>query len=112
MGGLSSKRPSNRSRHMAHLRNIAFGIVIAVAATLHADVKPAAIFSDHMVLQQGMSVPVWGWADPGEQVKVTIGYPAGTTGYPAAPSLPQTKTATAGADGKWMIRLDSITPTS
>ena len=37
---------------------------------LWADVKPAALFGDHMVLQQGMSVPVWGWADPGEQVTV------------------------------------------
>src|SRR4051812_45868780 len=37
------------------------------------DVKPAALFSDHMVLQQEMPVPVWGWADPGEQVTVTIG---------------------------------------
>jgi len=62
--------------------------------TLWADVKPAALFGDHMVLQQGMSVPVWGWADPGEQVKVSI---AG-----------QTQKATAGADRKWMVRLDNL----
>ena len=64
------------------------------ATALLADVKPAALFGDHMVLQQGMSVPVWGWADPGEQVTVGI---AG-----------QKQTATAGADRKWMVRLNKL----
>jgi sialate O-acetylesterase len=66
--------------------------------TLRADVKPAALFGDHMVLQQGMTVPVWGWADPGEQVTVMI--------------ASQTQTATAGADGKWMVRLKNLTTTA
>ena len=56
--------------------------------------KPAALFGDHMVLRQGMFVPVWGWADPGEQVTVRV---AG-----------QKHTATAGADRKWMVRLDNL----
>ena len=30
------------------------------------------IFSDHMVLQQGRSVPVWGEAAPKEQIVVTL----------------------------------------
>jgi sialate O-acetylesterase len=64
------------------------------STALLADVKPAALFGNHMVLQQGMSVPVWGWAEPGEQVTVTI---AG-----------QTQTATAGADRKWMVRLADL----
>jgi hypothetical protein len=51
-----------------------------------------------MVLQQGMSVPVWGWADPGEQVTVTI---AG-----------QKQSATAGADRKWMLRLTNLRASS
>jgi sialate O-acetylesterase len=59
-----------------------------------ADVKPAALFSDHMVLQQGMAVPVWGWADPGEQVTVTIG--------------DQKQTATTGDDKKWMVKLTDL----
>jgi len=32
--------------------------------------KPFSIFSDNMVLQQGMSIPVWGWASPGEEIHV------------------------------------------
>ncbi len=67
-------------------------------SALRADVKPAALFSNHMVLQQGMSVPVWGWADRGEKVTVSI---AG-----------QTQTATAGPDKKWMVHLENLKPSS
>ena len=41
-----------------------------VACALHAAVKLPALISDHMVLQQGMPVRIWGSADPGESVKV------------------------------------------
>lgn len=54
----------------------------------------AAIFSDGMVLQRQEPVPVWGKADPGSVVHVTF--------------QDQKKTATANADGKWMVRLDSM----
>jgi len=40
---------------------------------LRADVRMPGIFGDHMVLQQGIKIPVWGWADPGEEVTVTLG---------------------------------------
>ena len=59
-----------------------------------APIAPAALFSDHMVLQNGMTVPVWGMADPGEKVTVKI---AG-----------QTKSATADATGKWMVKLEKL----
>jgi sialate O-acetylesterase len=42
----------------------------ASAFAARADVKLPAVFSDNMVLQQGVSVTVWGWADEGEQVTV------------------------------------------
>jgi sialate O-acetylesterase len=38
-----------------------------------ADVHLPHIFGDHMVLQRGKPIHIWGSADPGEQVKVTIG---------------------------------------
>lgn len=37
-----------------------------------AEVELPRIFSDHMVLQGGQKVPVWGWATPGGTVTVTI----------------------------------------
>jgi len=59
-----------------------------------AEVKPASLFSDHAVLQSGMSVPVWGTAAAGEKVTVAI------NGVSAS--------ATAGADGRWMVRLKKL----
>ena len=63
----------------------------ATAFPLHADVKLPAIFGDHMVLQQEAKVPVWGMADAGEKVTVTVG--------------DHTATTTTGADGKWRVDL-------
>jgi sialate O-acetylesterase len=73
---------------------IAAIVLAAAAAPAHSQVKPNALFSDHMVLQSGMSVPVWGTAAPSEKVSVTL--------------LKQTKTATAGADGKWTVHLAKL----
>jgi hypothetical protein len=50
---------------------------------------------------------VWGWADPGEQITVSIGPQPGWTAYPPL-AQPQQQKATAGADGKWMVKLDEL----
>jgi len=71
-------------------------LILTLAAPLAADVKPFALFGDHMVLQSGMSVPVWGTASPGERVGVTLNG--------------QKRSATASADGKWMVRLKNLKP--
>jgi len=68
--------------------------VLAAAFAAHGFVKTATPFADNMVLQRGRAVPVWGVADPGE--KVTVAF-AG-----------QTKTAQAGAYGKWCVSLDAM----
>ena len=68
--------------------------VLATAFAAYGFVKTATPFADNMVLQRGRAVPVWGVADPGE--KVTVAF-AG-----------QTKTAQAGADGKWSVSLDAM----
>jgi sialate O-acetylesterase len=68
----------------------------SLSVTLHSsgEVSLPAMFSEHMVLQSGVPVPVWGWADPGEEVTVTIGQ--------------QTKTTKAGANKKWGVKLDPL----
>lgn len=68
--------------------------VCMMSWTLSAAVKMPKIFGDNMVLQRGIPAPVWGWADNGEKVTVSF---AG-----------QEKTATAGEDGKWMVKLDPL----
>jgi sialate O-acetylesterase len=50
----------------------AFLLVFVCTTSVSADVKLPAIFSDHMVLQADASVPVWGWAEPGEEVTVSF----------------------------------------
>ena len=79
------------------LRILAFaGLAIFHPHTASADVRLPAIFSDHAVLLSDAPVPVWGWADAGEKVEVSI---AG-----------QTKSATPDASGKWMLKLDALKP--
>ncbi len=60
-----------------------------------ADLKLAAVFSDHMVIQREKPVPVWGWADAGESITIEF---AG-----------QEKSTTADAKGKWQVKLDPMT---
>lgn len=69
-------------------------LFLASTSLAMADVKLPAIFSDHFVLQRDAAVPVWGWAEPSEEVSVSIGG--------------QTQKAKAGADGKWMVKLDKL----
>ena len=68
-------------------------LMILGTSTLRADIKLPAIFSDHMVLQQGIKIPVWGWADPGEAVTVKLGNKSAQT--------------TADPTGKWRVDLEN-----
>lgn len=77
---------------------LSIGVVLLLSASAHADVTLPSIFSDHMVLQKNVAVPVWGWADPGEKVTVSI---AG-----------QSRTATADAAGNWKLKLGKLSADS
>ena len=55
-----------------------------------------SLFGDHMMVQRGRPVPVWGWADPGEKISVTLG--AATAATVAAP------------DGRWRVDLPAQQP--
>jgi sialate O-acetylesterase len=66
----------------------------ALAPLAHAKIKLPALVGDHMVLQQESRDNVWGWANPGEKITVKFGEKSGT--------------ATAGADGKWSVRLSEL----
>ena len=68
--------------------------------------KPAielgAPFADNAILQRQMPVPVWGWSKPGTEITVEF------APRPGSGQAGQKKTATAGADGKWMLKLDAL----
>ena len=50
---------------------IVWGLILPVS-TLRADISLPKIFSDHMVLQQNTSAPVWGTAEPAQKLVVTF----------------------------------------
>ena len=78
------------------LRPATFLAAAAIAAcvptaTPAEDLRVAGLFADHMVLQRGKPVPVWGWADPGTEVTVS--------------ARGQSASATADPDGRWTAEL-------
>ena len=79
---------------MRRIFAIVVSSLVLVAAPASAEVRLPAFFSDGMVLQQGTRVPVWGFADPGEEVSVTLSG--------------QTRTVKADSEGRWMMRLDQL----
>src|SRR5262245_34079770 len=71
-------------------KTLGLAVVTALVTSARADVRLPALFSDNMVLQQGTTTAVWGWADDREEVQVTF----------------RGKTAKATAqNGKWMVKL-------
>lgn len=74
--------------------NVLAVVVFASFSNVLADVKLPSIIGDNMVLQADMKDPIWGWADPGESVKVSIDG--------------QVKQTKAAKDGKWMVKLNPI----
>ena len=67
---------------------------LSVAGLAQDNPVVSKLFSDHMVLQRGMLVPVWGTCKAGTMVTVKFGA--------------QEKSAEAHKDGKWMVKLDAL----
>ena len=79
----------------SHVRLTAVIAFAAWGITCVADPVLPTLFTDHMVLQQGRPVHVWGKADPREKVAVDF---AG-----------HTATATTDANGRWTLFLPALT---
>ena len=60
-------------RFAVTLRGRLIGIFFLTFSVVRADVTLPPVFGDHMVLQQGITLPVWGYASPGERVSVLFG---------------------------------------
>ena len=84
-----------RTIHRTKLRWVAtLAIILAAPMCLRADVRLPSLFTEHMVLQQGQQNRVWGWAENGEQVNVSI--------------CGQTQSTEAGGDGQWSVQLEPL----
>ena len=68
-----------------------FLIAAAFPLAARGDVKLPKIFGDSMVLQQKSQAAIWGWADKGEEVTVSLGDAKAS--------------AAAGDNGKWSLKL-------
>jgi len=68
----------------------------AAPAAAAAPAKPFLnpVFSDHMVLQRDVPTSIWGWTQPGKEVKVTL--------------ADKTATGVADAQGRWMVKLGAL----
>ena len=64
------------------------------SVNLAAEVRLPAFVSDHMVIQQGHPVAIWGWAGRGEEVTVRL--------------ADREQKARAGADGKWRVAFEPL----
>jgi sialate O-acetylesterase len=67
-------------------------LLLGAASAAPAEVRFGTPFRDHAVLQRERPVPVWGWADPGERVRVTLGNAVAVE-------------ATADSGGRWQVTL-------
>jgi sialate O-acetylesterase len=84
---------------MARLTILAFALtsILLAGADLApsaAELRPAGVFSDGMVVQRGVPVPVWGWAAANARVTASLGG--------------QTRTATADATGAWRVAFPAM----
>jgi sialate O-acetylesterase len=66
-------------------------LVASTARDANADVELASVFGDHMVLQRDVPLPVWGKAEPGERIVVSL--------------RDDQRATVADAQGKWRVDL-------
>ncbi len=77
-----------------HLVALRLFLGLTLAGTASADVRLPNVFGDHMVLQRHKAIPIWGYADPGELVSVTL------NGHE--------RRTVAADDGKWRVDLPAM----
>lgn len=73
---------------------IVMGLMLIAGIPASASVQMHNLFCDNMVLQRDMSIPVWGTADPGEKVAVSLNGRKITT--------------RADSDGKWKVSFEPM----
>ena len=69
-------------------------LTLFTAAYADAAVRLPQVIASDMVLQRGMPLPIWGWAEPGESVTCELGQAKAT--------------ATANAQGEWLVKLPAM----
>ena len=81
-------------------RFILMMVALFGVATASAKVRMPQLFQNGMVLQRGVEIPVWGWADAGERVSVELLNVKGKVAGAA--------TVEADAEGRWRVNLPKM----
>ncbi len=89
-----SPRRAMRTRAILQIVFTLIAVSATAAPPLLADPVLPHLFSDHMVLQRDRAISIWGWAEPGESVVVTLNSNA--------------REAVASAKGEWSINLPAM----
>jgi len=71
---------------------LTFVVFLLLASAGYTQIRMAGIFGDHMVIQRGRAVPLWGWSVPHDHILVRFNG--------------QTKNTIADRQGAWRITLD------
>jgi sialate O-acetylesterase len=81
---------------VVHSRTMVLSIVVILSllSQTRAQLRTASLFTDGMVLQRQITVPVWGWATPGHTVSISI--------------QEITRTTVAAEAGTWQIELPPL----
>ena len=69
-------------------------LLLFLSFQTNAQLRLARLFTDHAVLQRQKPIPVWGWANPNEQVTVALAN--------------QTQQAKADKNGKWQVKFAAM----
>ena len=92
---MRSRRTAAAGRFVKSLKRVLFllpGLAcLSISTPAAAAVTLPSLFSDHMVVQRNMEVPIWGTDAANQSITVKLGT--------------QQATATTGSDGKWTVRL-------
>jgi sialate O-acetylesterase len=81
-------------RSFIHLILRALGVILISFQPGIAQIKLPALFSDNMLLQRNVKIPIWGTEKPGQKITVKIHQ--------------HSKTTTADRNGKWRVNLAAM----
>ncbi|MDQ8051769.1 MAG: sialate O-acetylesterase [Pedobacter sp.] len=84
-----------KNKNIVKVSQTLIALLFLLVQSATAKVKLAAIFTDHMVLQQQSNVAIWGWARPNAKIKLV-------TSWNKKEYL-----ATAESNGKWKIKVST-----
>ncbi len=86
-------------------RYILGALLIPFACISQADIQPAKIFSDHMVLQRDKVVEIWGWSEPDKAISLAFDKQS-FSGKSDATGMWRIRIAAQKAGGPYTLELD------